>query len=156
MSGDGATSKRCVRAIIIEGDKIALIKRTKDGTVYYTLPGGHVEPSETLDAALRREVAEELSVQVIEARPVFYEPAQAGFPEQTLYLCRVDSKAIQLHALADETYQNQQGMNTYEPGWYPTSQLAVLPLRSPLVQTALMHALTAGWPDRVVQLTSNS
>lgn len=53
-----------VRAIIIQDQKILLIKRKKDNLVYWVLPGGQVENGEINEFALRRECQEELGVQV--------------------------------------------------------------------------------------------
>ncbi len=53
-----------VRAIIIENNKILLLKRKKDNIVYWVLPGGQVENGEINELALARECREELGVQV--------------------------------------------------------------------------------------------
>ena len=53
-----------VSAVIIDGDKILLIRRVKPDIEYYTLPGGTVEEGETLEVAMIREAKEELSVDV--------------------------------------------------------------------------------------------
>ena len=50
-----------VAAVIRDGDKALLLERNRDDYLggMFELPGGVVETGETLDAALRREVAEE-------------------------------------------------------------------------------------------------
>jgi ADP-ribose pyrophosphatase YjhB (NUDIX family) len=53
-----------VRAVIIENNKILLLKRKKDNIVYWVLPGGQVENGEINELALARECREELGVQV--------------------------------------------------------------------------------------------
>ncbi|MBU3934864.1 NUDIX domain-containing protein [Patescibacteria group bacterium] len=53
-----------VRAIIIEGDKILTIKRTKPEGIFWVFPGGGVEEGETNEEALVRECKEELGVDV--------------------------------------------------------------------------------------------
>ncbi|ATP42473.1 DNA mismatch repair protein MutT [Solibacillus sp. R5-41] len=50
--------------VLIENNKIALIKRTKDGSVYYVFPGGGIEDGETPEEATKREALEELGVEV--------------------------------------------------------------------------------------------
>lgn len=60
-----------VSAVILKDKSILLIKRIKPGQEYYIFPGGGVEEGETLEEALRREVAEELSLKVIKGRPIF-------------------------------------------------------------------------------------
>ena len=56
--------KRRVRAIIIRGNKLLLIKRIKKTGTYWVFPGGGVEAGETLERALQRECKEELGVLV--------------------------------------------------------------------------------------------
>lgn len=58
-----------VRGIIIEGDEVYSIYRRKinnDKTFseYYVIPGGGLEKGETLEEALKRELKEELSIDV--------------------------------------------------------------------------------------------
>jgi len=50
--------------VIVEEDRLALIKRTKDGSVYYVFPGGGIEDGETPESAAKREALEELGVEV--------------------------------------------------------------------------------------------
>lgn len=58
-----------VRGIIIDGEEVYAIFRRRlndDGNFkeYYVIPGGGLEKSETLGEALRRELKEELSIDV--------------------------------------------------------------------------------------------
>ncbi|MEK4130091.1 NUDIX domain-containing protein [Solibacillus sp. FSL W8-0474] len=50
--------------VIIEKDKVGLIKRIRDGSVYYVFPGGGIEKGETPEEAAKREAFEELGVEV--------------------------------------------------------------------------------------------
>lgn len=52
-----------VRGIIIQGGKILMVHSIKYD--YYKFPGGGIEPGETLEAALCREVAEESGMAVL-------------------------------------------------------------------------------------------
>ncbi|GAA0289100.1 8-oxo-dGTP pyrophosphatase MutT (NUDIX family) [Gracilibacillus halotolerans] len=49
--------------IIIENGKVALIRRIRDGSVYYVFPGG-IEKGETPKEGAKREAFEELGVEV--------------------------------------------------------------------------------------------
>ncbi|MEK3765997.1 NUDIX hydrolase [Solibacillus sp. FSL K6-4121] len=51
--------------VIIENDKVGLIKRIRDGSVYYVFPGGGIEKGETPEEAAKREAFEELGVEVM-------------------------------------------------------------------------------------------
>lgn len=53
-----------VAGILIKDNKLLLIEHTKNSNVYYLLPGGGVEPMETLKEALIREFKEELGMDV--------------------------------------------------------------------------------------------
>lgn len=46
------------------GDRLLLVNHERAGRSYWVLPGGRVEHGETLDAALRREMKEELTLEV--------------------------------------------------------------------------------------------
>jgi len=52
-----------VDGIILKSKKILLVKRARyPFSGYWTLPGGHVEYGETLEAAMKREMKEELGI----------------------------------------------------------------------------------------------
>ena len=50
-------------AVITRQDQILLVEHHKRGQRYWVLPGGRLEGNETLDAALRRELKEELGLE---------------------------------------------------------------------------------------------
>ena len=52
-----------VAAIIVRDKQILLVEHRKRGQHYWVLPGGRLDGLETLDAALRRELNEELSLE---------------------------------------------------------------------------------------------
>ena len=51
-------------SVIIENDKVALIKRVRDGQEYYVFPGGGIENGESPEQAAIRETFEELGVHI--------------------------------------------------------------------------------------------
>lgn len=51
-------------AILIENNKVVLIKRTINGQVYYVFPGGGIEKGERPEKTTIREVMEELGVRI--------------------------------------------------------------------------------------------
>lgn len=52
------------RAIIFLGGKVLLIHRVRDSLEYWVTPGGKVEEGETLEEAVKREVKEEIGIDV--------------------------------------------------------------------------------------------
>jgi 8-oxo-dGTP diphosphatase len=67
----GNKTRKRVAAIIINDSKILLIKRVKPNIEYYTFPGGGIENNETFEQTLKREVKEELSLEISEWKPLF-------------------------------------------------------------------------------------
>lgn len=53
-----------VALILIFNSEICLIRRKKANAVSYTVPGGNVDRGESLGAALRREISEELNIDI--------------------------------------------------------------------------------------------
>ena len=53
-----------VAAIIIENNELLMICHKKHNKEYYLLPGGRVEYMESLDIALKRELKEELNIDI--------------------------------------------------------------------------------------------
>lgn len=57
--------RNSVKALIIEDRKMLAIKIDDDGDAFYILPGGSQSAGETLTEAVKREVAEEIGVEII-------------------------------------------------------------------------------------------
>ncbi len=86
--------KWTVVAGLIEKDgRIFLVKRPKekiDGGKW-EFPGGKVEPGESLFSALKRELKEELGIEVLSAKPYLSTHGKAKDIEFELHLLRVES-----------------------------------------------------------------
>lgn len=63
-------NRKRASAVIVKDNKLLLIKRIKPERVYFMFPGGGVEEGETVEQGLRREVKEELTLDVTSANPV--------------------------------------------------------------------------------------
>ncbi|MGP3980703.1 NUDIX domain-containing protein [Streptomyces sp. KR80] len=92
--------KRTARAILLDGDDMILIKRTKPGRPpYWITPGGGVEPGDaTVVDALHREVDEELGAKITDVVPVFVDTVEhisdggvTGVKVQHFFVCRLES-----------------------------------------------------------------
>lgn len=89
-----AVGRRAARAILIDDrGRLVLIKRTKPGQApYWTAPGGGVEDDDaSVEAALSRELAEELGAKVTDASQVFLfsSPSDAGVAVQHFFVARL-------------------------------------------------------------------
>lgn len=58
------TAELCVLCLIHEGDRYLLQNRVKPDWRGYTLPGGHIEPGESVVDAVKREMKEETGLTV--------------------------------------------------------------------------------------------
>ncbi len=88
-----AGGRRAARAILIDDlGRLVLIKRTKPGQPpYWTTPGGGVEDGESVEAALHRELAEELGAEATGASRVFLHssPSDSGVAVQYFFVARL-------------------------------------------------------------------
>lgn len=145
--------RKAVRAIVIENGKLLAMHRNKEGSQYYTLVGGQVKDSETLEQALAREVHEETGLRVTKARMVFVEQHPSPYNEQYIYLAEVAPHAgIAIQDASEEGVMNQFGINLHQPFWVSTQSFAGISFRTPLLQKAIAHALKKGFPEEAVVL----
>jgi ADP-ribose pyrophosphatase YjhB (NUDIX family) len=56
-----------VGGLLYRDDSLVLVRHEKDGRTYWLLPGGGVEAGETMEQALRRELAEECGLRSMPA-----------------------------------------------------------------------------------------
>lgn len=80
-----------VAALVLREDSILLVLHQKGNKQYYLLPGGGVEPGESGQEALAREVLEETGLTVVPQRLVFttesVSPDRSRHIRQQVYLC---------------------------------------------------------------------
>lgn len=113
------------RAIVIHNSQLLVIRRTKPGgRKYMVTPGGHIEPGESPEETVLRELAEETMIEVANPRLVFVEdPNDEQFGLQYIYLCDYVSGDPQMHPDSEELVFQAQGGGTYEPMWFPLSKI---------------------------------
>jgi 8-oxo-dGTP pyrophosphatase MutT (NUDIX family) len=133
------------RGIVIHNNHILLIERWRDTLHYFTVPGGRVEPGETLEMALVRELLEEASIEVAPLKEVF--TLVGGDPEHHIFLCEYVSGEPELQADSEEAADNALGKNKYHPRWVPLNDLPGLELAPSFTKLLLLNALKDGFPD---------
>lgn len=101
-----------VKAVIVREGKVLLIREASaytDGTQTgkYHFPGGRIEPGEHHIEGLKREVREEVGLEVVPIRPVYigeWQPTIKGIKNQIVavfILCETNTKEPTLGADAD-------------------------------------------------------
>lgn len=145
--------KQAARAIIIEGDKILVMHRNKEGNEYFTLVGGCATGIETLEQALVREVKEETGLNVSNARLVFTESHPEPYNTQNVYLCEVAPYAsIAIQNTSEEALMNKFATDIHQPLWAEVGSFARLQFRTPQLQNAIVDGVNNGFPEDPLEL----
>lgn len=145
--------RKAVRAIIVRDGALLVMHRNKFGNEYYTLLGGGIDPGETAEQSLVREVAEESGFTVTGARLVFVEEAGDPYGTQYIYYCDATGNQPQLAPDSEEAELAPYG-NKHTPVWLPIEELPKVTFRSHMLQQALYSALHKGFPEQPMTLDS--
>lgn len=134
-----------VAAIIVEDDHLLLVQHEKAGRTYYMLPGGGVDPGETLAQALERELLEETGLTVCTGDLVLASDAIApDGSRHVLNLCFTASRLAGTPVLGDDP-------RIVAVTRVPITDLASLPL-FPDFGEKLQGLIVAGFPERACYL----
>ncbi|WP_068718544.1 NUDIX domain-containing protein [Vibrio tritonius] len=119
--------KQRVSALLVNSDnaEILLIKRFKDGRTYWVFPGGGVEPNETLQQAIIREVFEETMLKIDNPEAIF-SVVNRGRKEH-FFLVKVLYFGPKLSPESPE-FKAQHSHNLYEHTWVKLSDLSQINL----------------------------
>ncbi len=102
------------RGLVVQNDKVLLIRRHKDKIDYWVFPGGHTENDETPPEVASREILEETGLNVTEVGEViFYDHPKWGTHEAVV-ICQVSPGEPILGG--PETERNSPE-DLYEPTW---------------------------------------
>ena len=119
------------RAAIVERGRVLLDQgRNEDGTPFYWLPGGGVEPGETAAECLRRELAEEAGIEIHVGRMLYV--------TEHLFVDEGDHRhevILYFHAVV----LGRSGLEASDPrdlGWHALDELD-----GPLLPAIVAHAL---------------
>lgn len=109
-------------SVVIENNKVALIKRVRAGQEYYVFPGGGIEQEESPEQAAIRETFEELGVHVVikgSLGIVNYNGVQYFFIAEIIGGTFGTGKG-------EEFRDECRNRGTYEPMWVELEQLSSL------------------------------
>ncbi len=124
-----------VAALIINQDKVFATQRGygefKDG---WEFPGGKIEPGETPEQALKREIQEELATQIRVAQPLT--TMEYDYPTFHLsmqcFLCKVEKGNLTLLEHEAAQWLSYDELNSVD--WLPADLLVVTAFRKYLVK----------------------
>jgi len=148
--------RKAVRAIVINDDKMLVMKRDKFGKQYFTLVGGGIDFGEEPLQSLLREIKEESGLQVKDPKLVFVEHSGDPYGDQYIYWCEYVSGEPKLDEKSIEATINKDGQNLYETMWLPLNQLKESPFLSETLKQALLNAFDKGFPAEPLELHSSA
>ncbi len=123
-----------VAAIIKKGDRVFATQRGygewKD---WWEFPGGKMEPGETPEEALKREIREELDAEISVDK--FLETIDYDYPQFHLtmhcFLCSLVGEALHLNEHEAARWLSAQNLNTVE--WLPADLTLIANLQKELI-----------------------
>jgi 8-oxo-dGTP diphosphatase len=139
------------RAIIVRDNCIALIKRQRDGQIYYVIPGGGMEAGETPEQTAIRESREELGLHIEIDRPL----AEIRFHgrKQYYFLAKVIGGKFGTGEGPEMLGKYPAERGTYTPVWIPLRSIAHANLFPPPIAEIVSQAARQGWPPHKVEIS---
>ncbi|MEV4129315.1 NUDIX domain-containing protein [Nocardia sp. NPDC049707] len=132
-----ATTELIVRAAIRDGDRLLVAR--EHGKQWAFLPGGHIEPGESVEAALVREIAEELGARAkILGLVAVVEHGYIDDNEITHHEINLVFDA----ELADEASSQEAHL---EFQWIPTAELPTTDLRPSAMKDFIGTTTRSSW-----------
>lgn len=120
-----------VRALIIEEDKILLIKRVKTNLSYFVIPGGGVEAGESNEEALIRECREELGLDLAVKDLILenmLEDKEKNKQKEYFYLTSIISGKLGT-GKGPEFLKNSKYLGKHELKWFKIKDLSSIDLK---------------------------
>jgi NAD+ diphosphatase len=109
----------CIIVLVTDGRRILLARSSRRGTTFFSCLAGFIEPGETAEEAVAREVYEEAGIQVTNIRYVKSQPWP--FPSQLMLGFYADYAGGDLNPCPEELA---------EAGWYDVNALPSIPAAS--------------------------
>ncbi len=128
---------KSIRGILIDKNKVLLIKRIKDNNLYYVFPGGHAEPGESETETCKREFKEETNIDVEVLKKV-YTLKEGATHKSIYYLCTAtyNLDTVSLKIIGPEN-KRKEGKNYYCPVWIKMNKLKNITLYPNILKSKL-------------------
>jgi 8-oxo-dGTP pyrophosphatase MutT (NUDIX family) len=140
---------------VLKDDKLLLMERWRPGMHYFSVPGGGIEPGETAEQTVVRELLEETGCQVAIDR-LLYTLHFADGTEHSVFLCNYIAGEPHLPADSPEALETNSD-NRFKPGWVPVADLPQTEffVWQP-IKVRLLHDLEHGFAPEPVTLASEA
>lgn len=117
------------RAIIIRDGKVLLFERSRRRLTgsqhhYYSVPGGGIDPGETPEQAVVRELNEEMLVEVRPLRLLVRQATTKRHNYHHYFHCEIVAGEPQFNTNSEEGFLNKIGVNRYTVSWIPLESAA--------------------------------
>ena len=136
-------------AVVIKNESVALIKRLRNGRLYYIYPGGQIERSETFEEATIREIKEELGLGV-EVKQLLAEITYRD-SIQYYFLVKIMSGEFGTGDGPEMKGLYPEELGTYTPVWMKISDLLKNPVYPECVSEIIINSRKVGWPEGVIR-----
>jgi len=135
-------------AIVIHGNEIALIKRHREGRLYYVFPGGQLEDRESPEQAVVREVEEELGLKV-EVERLLVRMTHHG-KIQFYFLTRITGGKFGTGAGPEMKGLYPPERGSYRAVWMPLANILKENVVPREVAETVARSPRQGWPAEVI------
>lgn len=135
-------------AILIQNDSVALIERHRGGRHYFSFPGGGLNPDETPEQAVLREVHEELGVEVRILRLV----AKVWFRGNPQFFYLVEQVGGTFGTGEGEEFSPNldAARGSYHPLWMPVGVLTTRNVLPKEIAALIRQSHPGSWSEEMV------
>jgi TDG/mug DNA glycosylase family protein len=120
------TFRPAVRGLVVDADeRVLLVQFVNDATgdTWWATPGGGIEAGENDEAALRRELREEIGLEDFEIGPLVWDQARSFAFQRVLYLQRNRIYVVRVHAHHPAATVDMQAEGVVAMRWWTLDEL---------------------------------
>lgn len=130
--------------------------RNKFGIKYLSLVGGAIEPGETPEEAVKREVMEETGFEIDDLRLVIIEDSGDVFGLHYIYVANHigDKEHPELGQETIEYKLNEMKQNIFTPKWIPVHELEHANLLPRQLKGKILEFIKHGFPKEPINLSA--